>query len=110
MLTFLLLCLMGTVAALVATVVVLPLLLVAGLLRLIFWPFGLILRILGAVVFGPLLGLLAFFGVAIALVVGVVALALPLLPFLLLAGFGWAVYRLSARGSVATPSSGAWKT
>lgn len=106
MMTFLLLCVMGAVAAVVVTAVVLPLMLVAGLLRLIFWPLGFILRLIGAVVFVPVAGLLAIVGLGIALVAAVAALALPLLPFLLLAGFGWAVYRVS----VATPSSGAWKT
>jgi len=106
MLTFLLFCAMGTVVALVATAVVLPLLLLAGLLRLVFWPVGIVLRLIGAMVFAPILGLLAVVGVGVALVVALVALALPILPFLLLAGFGWAVYRVS----VATPSPGAWKT
>lgn len=103
MLTFLLFCVMGLVVALVAAAVVLPIVLVAGLLRLVFWPVRIVLRLIGMLVFAPLLGLLAVAGIGVALVVALTALALPLMPFLLLAGFGWAVYRVS----VATPSPGA---
>ena len=61
------------------------------LFRLVFGLGGVLLRLLLA----PVFMVLAVVGVAIAIVVGLLALLAPLVPFALLGLVGWGIYRVT---------------
>ena len=109
--TFLLLCMLGVAAMLVIGVIGS---IVGFFLHAIVWLVTLPFRIVFKIIFGLgglLLGLLlapfvlviAVIGGVVALIGGVLSLVTPLLPVVLLGGFGWAIYRLGWKRPAASP-------
>lgn len=104
MLTFLFFSVLVLVAAAVAGLVVLHFAL-GALVWLVLLPFRLLFKMvfgLGGLVLGvllaPLLAVLAAVVVVGAIIVAALSLLAPLVPLVLLAGFGWALYRLFVSG------------
>ncbi len=100
MLTLLFLSVLTLVAAVVAGIVVVNLAL-GALVWLVLLPFRLLFKLVfghGGLVLGvllaPLLAVVAAVVVVGALLVALLSLLAPLVPIVLLAGFGWALYRL----------------
>ena len=88
--TFLLVCIIGVLALMVLGSMV------GALVHAAFWLITLPFRIVFKLVFG--LG-----GLLLALLFVVLALLTPLLPLLLLGGFGWAIYRAGWKRHAAPP-------
>lgn len=100
MLTFLLFSVLALVVLAVAGIVFVRLA-VGALVSLVLLPFRLLCTLLfglGGLVLGallvPVLAVAAVIGIAGAFIVAVLSLLAPLVPLVLLAGFGWALYRL----------------
>ena len=96
--TFLLVCIIGVLALMVLGSVV------GTLVHVAFWlvtlPFRIVFRLvfgLGGLflglLFSPVIAVVAVIGLVVALLGAVFSLLTPLLPLLLLGGFGWAIIR-----------------
>ena len=113
--TFLLVCIIGVVVCMVIgtvagallhapfCIVILPFRI---LFKLLFGLGGLLIGI----VLAPFVAVIALLGIALAIIGAVLSLLTPLLPLLLLGGFGWALYRLGSKkpSSPPPPQPGFW--
>jgi hypothetical protein len=109
--TFLLLCMLGVAAMLVIGVVGS---IVGFFVHALFWLITLPFRIVFKIIFGlgglflgilfaPFLLVIALIGMVVAVVGGVLSLFAPLVPLVLLGGFGWAIYRLGWKRPAPSP-------
>jgi hypothetical protein len=103
MLTLLVIGSIVLMAVAIGGLIAIPIMLISSLIWLVMLPFKLLFKLifgLGGMLLGMLVAPIAMVIVGVvlvgAVVVGILALLAPLLPIVLLAVFGWALYRLLA--------------
>jgi hypothetical protein len=75
---------------------------IGGVFWLVTLPFRILFKLLGGLLFAPVLMLVAGVAILVAFVAALAALLAPLVPLMLFGLIGWGIYRWSRRGSVAS--------
>ena len=106
--TFLVLCVAGLVGCVVLGAIATTV--IHALVWLVTLPFRILFKLLVAIggalaglVLAPVLALVVAVALIVSIVGAVLALLAPLLPVILLGGFGWALFRLASRKPSAAP-------
>ena len=106
--TFLVVCLVGLVSCVILGAIAATVM--HALVWLVTLPFRLFFKLLFAIggalaslVLAPVLALIVAIALIVSILGAVIALLAPLLPVILLGGFGWAIFRIASRKPASAP-------